>query len=489
MNPLRPQTARARTELLRELFHLERSGQFDRAFAELRGVWEDTTEQPDVDNLDSRSAAETFLRCGALIGFLGHIRLIPTAQERSKNLLTQARSTFLEIYDPEKIAECENFLALAYWRTGETNEAQSWIEEALSHDLSETADARLYSYVIRDLVLLSQKKFAEVSEHFACIERLFLEHADDFLAGSIYNNYGVASRNLGDIQEAMRALEKARDLFTASGNKIQVALAENNLCYLYKSERRFTQAHAAIDRATELFREIKDRTREGYSLDSKALLFFEQGKFDAALETVEKALSILGRSENYAYLTDTLVTKAKIQLFSSDFSTATLTLLEAVELAKIRISESAATNLIRDFEQALQTRNSGTLPAEEERSGLASGDLKLALPNSLAHYDDYQGIWINNSDLEPFGLSRGSLAVVVPTPVKRGDLVAVMELENDSVSCGFYDADFGIICLEVGMSEPQLFNESDVKILGRIVGVCDAREKTTGAMKVQPLNL
>jgi len=98
-------------------------------------------------------------------------------------------------------------------------------------------------------------------------------------------------------------------------------------------------------------------------------------------------------------------------------------------------------------------------------------------------------VWINNSDLEPFGLSRGSLAIVVSAGVKRGDLIALIELDSDLVSCGFYDADFGIICLEAGGSEPQLFNQADVKILGRIVGVCDAKETIEGAMEVSPLNI
>ena len=492
MNPLHPQAARAHSELLRALIGLERSGQFDLALQELRGIWDDTTEQPNVDNLDTPMTAETYLRCGALIGFLGHVRQIPTAQERSKNLLTEARSIFLEIYDPEKLAECENYLALAYWRTGEIKEAQSWIEEAQSRTLSEQSLVSLYSFVIRDLVLLSQKKYFEVSASFPELERLFEGKADDFLTGSLYNNFGIATKNLGDTAGALDALEKARDCFVASGNKIQIALAENNISQLYEAQRRFSLAHASIDRATQLFNEIKDRTREGFSLDTKALIYFTEGKYAEALETVERAIAILERSENYAYLVETIATKARIQLFSNDFSTATLTLLEAVELAKIRISEETAMRLIREFEQSLQDRNAAkeSHHAEDVQSRIASDDdLKLVLPTALAHYDGYQGIWISNSDLEQYGLARGSLAIVVPQNVRRGDLVALVELSSDLVSCGLYDCDFGIVCLEALGSEPQLFDESDVKILGKIVGVCRAEKNPDGTLEVVPLHL
>lgn len=93
--------------------------------AELRHIWGDTTVFPNVDDFEPRTAAEVVLRCGALIGFLGQIKQIPNAQEKSKNLLTEARNRFLDIYDVEKIAECENYLALAYTRTGELVEAEA----------------------------------------------------------------------------------------------------------------------------------------------------------------------------------------------------------------------------------------------------------------------------------------------------------------------------------------------------------------------------
>jgi tetratricopeptide (TPR) repeat protein len=201
-------------------------------------------------------------------------------------------------------------------------------------------------------------------------------------------NFGIAAKNLGDIAEALDAVQKGRDFFTLAGNKIQLAMAENNLSQLYKSEGRFIEAHQAIDRATEIFKAIGDRTREGFSLDSKALIYLDEGNFDAGLEVVDQGITILRNSENFGYLTETIATKARIQLFSNDFSTATLTLLEAVELAKMRIGEQAALRLVREFEQALEDRNlvkSRGDSVEEVKSGLATDDLKLILPSSISH--------------------------------------------------------------------------------------------------------
>ena len=390
MDPRHPQAMRAHVLLLRELLVLERSGRFDQAFSELNGIWDDVTARPNVEGLDVRISAELLLRCGALIGFLGHSRQIPTAQDQSRNLLTESRSLFLQAYDMLKTAECENYLALTYWRTGEINEAESWIEEALSHDLPETSDARLYSHVIRNLLLLSRKKYEDICANFAVLEHTFTSNADAFLTGNFYMNFGIAAKNLGRVETSLDALQSARDFFAASGNTVQVAIVENNLSQLYRSEERFVEAHDAIDRSTKLFKEIGDRTREGFSLDTKALIYFDSGDYSSALETADRGIAILGKSENFAYLTETIATKAKIQLYLDDFSTATLTLLEAVDLAKVRISEQAALNLIGEFEQALKDRQSAKpRTPDEKKKGIASGDLRLVLPPAIAHFEEY----------------------------------------------------------------------------------------------------
>jgi SOS-response transcriptional repressor LexA len=143
--------------------------------------------------------------------------------------------------------------------------------------------------------------------------------------------------------------------------------------------------------------------------------------------------------------------------------------------------------LVREFELALEEKIS---QKAEEISGKEKSngeDLQLILPPSLAHYQDIQVIRIQNTHLENVGLKKGSLAVVVNEKVNRGDLTAISETETDSISCGFYDSEFGIICLDGINTEPQLFEEEKVKILGKIVGVCAS--ETGGKMTVEPINI
>ncbi|MFM9905798.1 MAG: tetratricopeptide repeat protein [Pyrinomonadaceae bacterium] len=483
MTSLHTQIAKNPVALAERLLRLERCGRYTDALDMLGDIWPDIEASPIVENFSDRDAAEIHLRCGSLIGLHGHNAQIPSAQERSKDLLTKARGRFLDLGLIEKVAECENHLAFAYWRTGEFNEAENWIEEALCRDLAISSDARLYSYLIRSLINLAGKRHEENVVLGSEIESSFRKYGDAFLSGSFYTNIGLSLKNLGKTSEALGHFELAKYYHERSHHKIYLATVENNLAQLYKETGKFNKAHESIDNATRIFRSLKDKTREGYSLDTKALVYYTESKYSEALRTVDRALKILKGTENSAYRIDTLLTKAKILLFLNRFSEAVLSLSEAVTITRVQTGDKAAMLLIDEFESALDARNS---PPKKD---VETGDFELVLPQSLAHFADYRGIWITGPRLESIGLVKGSLAVVVKAPVARGDLVAVAEVESGEVSCGFYDAEFGIICLEGTEGEPQIYDEKEVSVLGKIVGVCNTGRNEEGKMIIESLVL
>lgn len=473
---------------LRRLVEFEQRGRYKEALAHLEDIWEEFSVFPDVKEFEPRAAAEIILRCGALIGFHGHNEQIPNTQENSRNLLTEARTRFGVLEDTEKIAECENYLALAYWRTGESVEAETWIEEALAHDLPNSSQTRLYTFIIRCLIFL---QLGKINENFVLLNSLetdFLNFGNDGLKGDFYNHFGLALRKKDKIPEALEKYKLARYFHKKSGHQVYLAAIENNLAFLYKSIGQFSKALEVIDSAIKIFKKLKDHTREGFSLDTKAQILLAEGKYKDALKTSEKAINILKKSENTAYLVESYSTKVKTLLYEDDLTEATLCLFEAVEIAKTKISEAAAKNLINEYEAALREKNSAVIKeifAEKESD---DEKLELILPPEISHYSELQGIWIKNEHLEHIGLPKDSLAVVVNDKVKRGDLVAIAEIADDSVSCGFYDADFGIVCLEGINSEPQLFDEKEIRILGKIIGVCKSGKKSNGKMIVEPIH-
>jgi tetratricopeptide (TPR) repeat protein len=484
-------TSHKQVEILpKKLLRLEKSGRYEESLSELEDIWEDRSAFPKVEDFEPRLAAEIVLRCGSLIGFLGHIKQIPNSQEKSKNLLTEARNRFLEIYDIEKIAECENYLALAYWRTGELIEAETWIQESLTHTLPNSSGVKMHSIIIKCLISLSLGKDAENIRMLGNYKKDFLTYADNCLKGDFYNHYGLALKNLGETPEALVCLEKARHYHRKSKHQIYLGTVENNLAQLYKAEKNFTKAHQAVDNALNIYQQIKDKTRSGSSLDTKAQIYFAEKKFDQALEMIERSIEILEHSENVAYLIESYLTKIRILISLNKISEAGSCLVEAVPLAQAQISEQAGEKLLKEFEKSIKEKIPPVISQVlTEKQVIVTGveDTKLVLPPELSHYKSILGVWIKNTHLESVGLKKDSLAIVAEDEeIKRGDLVAVLEIKYNTVSCGFYDMDFGFVCLEGVNSETQLFSENEIEILGKIIGVGESKTED-GRMQIKPI--
>ncbi|HQU81524.1 MAG TPA: hypothetical protein PKY59_00270 [Pyrinomonadaceae bacterium] len=486
--------------LIEKLFKLERQGRYAEALSYAKQLWNHIDTPPAVNDFPDEEKAEMLLRLGALIGFHGHNDQTPNAQINSKNLLTQARELFIDLNNHEKIAECDNYLALAFWRAGEFDDVKIWLDDSFSFNLPESNPVKLYTYIIQSLMNLSLQKYKENINLAEKIEKTLNLYGDAFLNGSFATNVAVAYEKLGNHQKNLQYLELARYYHQKSRHKIHLGIVENNLAQLYKLEKRFQQAHLSVDNAMKVFNQIKDRTREGFSIDTKAGIYLHELKFNDALKTVEKALKILSKTENKGYLVETMLTKVKALVNLDDISAATKCLFEAVEIAKIHSGEDTADNLIREFETALREKDSVKADQVQEiretqefevetKETNSENELEFVLPSQLSHYNDIQVVKIQNTHLESVGLKQNSLAIVVKESIKSGELAVVSEKETKSVFCGFYECEFGIVCLESGESEPQLFDESEIEILGKIVGVCEMPTASGNKLFVQPLNL
>src|SRR6185295_10391638 len=153
----------------------------------------------------------------------------------SKDLITDALRRFTDLGDRAKIAECENDLALAFWRTGEYNEALVWVESSLAHDISRYADARLHAHVTFTLINLAFKRYQENVEYGLSVEEDFKQCESDFLIGSLCANLGISYKNLGRVSEAGNHFELAKYHHERSRHGIFLGTAENNLAQIYRA--------------------------------------------------------------------------------------------------------------------------------------------------------------------------------------------------------------------------------------------------------------
>src|SRR2546423_1917841 len=108
------------------------TGQYEAARDALGDLWQGIGDNPEVKGLKPLTAAEVILQCGVLSGWLGSVRQIPDAQEKAKDLLTEAQRRFQSQGEAAKVAEAYYELGLCYFRLGAYDEARVILDEALT---------------------------------------------------------------------------------------------------------------------------------------------------------------------------------------------------------------------------------------------------------------------------------------------------------------------------------------------------------------------
>lgn len=487
MTPIHTSVQARAEAIAKTAWEAERQGAYERGLLCFSDQWAEVVFEPDVAGLPDAIASELRLRFASLLGYQGHLRKIENSQRRACDMLTSTLAVFEELGIEEKCAECENHIALTYSRTGEYSESRVWLEAAMKRDLPPTNIHRLATLMYGMLIELSELKFAPALEIYNRVEPLFRQWADDWIGSSFYLNGGVALGETGDPEESIRCFELAAFRAERSSIKPSLASIQNELAHVYMSLGRFERAHFYVDKGIDIYREIGDESREGMLLDTKAAISLSQGNFDDALKTIEKAIYILKDGENKAFLAEAYATEAKILIWLDNFAGGVLALFEAAKIAETYSGREFAKTLIAQFEAELDKKNAGSRPGENRSNGLDEGSLELVLPPSLASHDRYRGIRINNDHLLCVGVKNGMLVIAVETSqIERGDLVAVAENDSGEISCGFYDLDFGVLCLETCESEPRLFDPGKITILGKVVGVASEPDQK-GVRTVSPV--
>lgn len=332
----------------------ENEGRYEKAFSLLATYWDDSAQHPKTVGLTAAETAELFLHFGGIIGFLGNSQRISNSQEMSKNLLSQARLRFITLEIIERAAECENYLALAYSRTGEYAEAWDWLSESLSRTLPEHHPVRLHSYVVETLLLTDRGSYERVIARGEQLAEVFEAFASDNYNGCLANHLGMAFENLGRIEDALDHFGRARNFFKMAGHENYLGTIENNLALLLKHIGRFDEAHECASTARSIFARMGDRVREGFCLDTRAQIFAAEKKFDNALLNIETAIDLLEGGESYRKLVDSYRTKIDILIGLDRITDALTTMTAAHNLAALYISQELSREIIDGVAESLR---------------------------------------------------------------------------------------------------------------------------------------
>ena len=111
----------------------------------------------------------------------------------------------------------------------------------------------------------------------------------------------------------------------------------------------------------------------------------------------------------------------------------------------------------------------------------------LNLPFSVPVETEVHGTIVSNPTFETIGLKKGVLAVSINTNIENGDLVSFLEIETNVCVIGYYSEMQGLICLEDGQSETEIFNGDEVRFCGKVIGYCELPKDCSKEIKVYPI--
>jgi len=294
---------------------LEKAGEYEAACDAMNEFWPQQDESIKLDGLDEEAKAEVMLCVGTLSGWLGSVRQAEGSQETAKDLITKSTEIFERIGLPKKAAEAHGDLALCYWREGSYDEARIHLTNALNSLSGENSDLRACLLIRAGIVEVDARQLSEGLRLYSEASAMVEQSPDHALKGTFHNSFGLALRRLADADNREDYLDRALIEYAAAsfhfeqaGNRHYHARVENNLGYLFLKVGRYKEAYNHLDRARDLFLELKDVGTVAQVDETRARTLLAEGRVNEAERLVRSTISTLEKGDEQALLAEALTT-------------------------------------------------------------------------------------------------------------------------------------------------------------------------------------
>jgi len=386
-----------RCKIAAELIHI---GKYEEARAALGELWRGVGERPNLKGLSAAVGAELLLQCGVLSGWLGSVRQIQDAQERAKDILTEALHRFKSQGRGVKVSEAQYELGLCYKRTGAYDEARVVLYEAFKGLEDKDAELRAKVLIRTVSVEIWTGKYYQAKQ---LLEEAwpFFESANDALKGRWHGQIALVLDKLANAERNIDYLDRAVIEYTAA---------------IYHYEQAKHERYAAIN------------------LNNTAMLLYEFGRHDDAHEYLDRAVGVLTRLEDEGLLAQVKETRARILIAEGRYREASRVIAEAVKtfeqggeaalLADALTLQGVVWSRLRSHERSIHTlrhainlaQDSGALSS----AGLAAlslieehGKLRLAESELCSVYLRADMLLKNTQDAEEIKRLRACAGIVV----------------------------------------------------------------------------
>ena len=351
----REQRTLLRCQVAAELIH---TGRYTEAAEALGEFWQGIGKRPDLKGLPTSVAAEVLLQCGTLTGWLGSVQSIPNAQEKAKDLLTEALRKFQSQGEHARASEVRYELGLCYFRLGSYDEARLVLDEAAKG--LEDKDTQLKAKI------LIRRSSIEIwmgrhHDELNVLEeaRAFFEGCGDAIKGRWHGQMGVVFLRLtadeGRIDYADRGIIEftaAAFHFELANHQGYCARALNNLAFILYKIGRYLEAHGNLDRATAIFQGLKDESALAQVKETRARVLVAEQRYREADRILSEVVPVFQKGGEYALLADTFTLQgivwARLRAYENSFNILRRAISVAHDSGALSNAALAALTLIEE---------------------------------------------------------------------------------------------------------------------------------------------
>lgn len=366
-----------RCELAAELIHV---GQYEAAREALGELWQGIGNRPKLKGLTTSVHAEVLLQSGVLSGWLGSLHQVTNAQEKAKDLLSEALRRFQSKGQKSKVAEAQYELGLCYFRLGAYDESRIVLDEA-AEGLQGT-DTQLKAKI------LIRRASVEIwlGRHHEALSVLkdaqpFFEASGDAIKGRWHGHTALALQRLATAEMRSDYADRAIIEFTAAavhfeqaGHERYRARALNNIAMLLYRFGRYEEAHENIEQAASIFTRLNDEGELAQVNETRARVLVAEGRYKEANSVISEVIKTFEKGGEFALLADALTIQGVIWSKSRNFDGSIEALRRAMRIA---IDSGASSNAGIAALTLIEEHGSERLNEQELHSAYMRADSSL----------------------------------------------------------------------------------------------------------------
>jgi tetratricopeptide (TPR) repeat protein len=338
---------------------LEDAGEYADAARSMGEWWKGIGTRPKVDKLSAGKQAAILSRVGALSGWLGSMQQIPDSQEKAKDLISEGANLFEGIHEWADWAEARSDLAVCYWREGAFDEAKIILQDVLGGEFE-------FSPELQAKILLRSMNVEISTRHYEKAMFLINQAApliegtgNNLLRGKFYFHRALILRSQAEDESnpkyyisSIADYGYASTYYKKAKHDGYVAMTENNIGNVFRLLGDFKNAHLHLDKALQMYENLKDKGRAALVYDNKARVLIAQRKLSDAELAALTSVNMLREGGEKATLAESLTTLGMVLTRGGALKQAIRTFEEAKETAlEVGDRESAGNALLTHIEE------------------------------------------------------------------------------------------------------------------------------------------